>query len=379
MSEKINISDIDKNMKIGDNNADDLDFYTVDDEPFELDGLYWHNKGERLRRLPKNVKISTGVNVLAWHTAGVMLRFKSDTDVVRIKVKLRHSSHGGHMPATGSCGFDIYVGSHRAKFYAGTTKIAFDTVGYDVNVFGPAKVKKMREFTIHFPLYSGISTLEIGLTKNSQLLPPSPWQDPRPIVVYGTSIQQGGCASRPGMCHTNIMSRMLDRPFINLSFSGSAMGEKEMAQTMAEIKDPAMFILDYDANAMIDGLRATLSDFIDILREKHPEVPILLISALPRKEQYGDENEFPTLLEHEKEFETDKGYPSNRFDFTQIHLDELKRRREAGEKNIHFIDGTTLLGDEPLEALVDGLHATDLGFYLIAKRTAPVIERILSL
>lgn len=47
-----------------------------------------------------------------------------------------------------------------------------------------------------------------------------------PIVLYGTSIAQGACASRPGMAWGNIVSRSLEIPLINLGFSGNGKLEK---------------------------------------------------------------------------------------------------------------------------------------------------------
>ena len=158
------------------------------------------------------------------------------------------------------------------------------------------------------------------------------------------------------------MSRMLNRPFVNLAFSGSAKGEPAMAETIAKIKNPAMIILDYDANAQIAGLKKTLSDFIDIIRSKHPETPILLVSKLPYAE----------------EFHNNFQYTNDRLAYTTIHTSEIKKRRENGDKNIHFLDGTTLYGSDPSECTVDGCHATDLGFYKIAQNMAPVIENILT-
>ena len=155
---------------------------------------------------------------------------------------------------------------------------------------------------------------------------------------------------------------MLNRPFINLGFSGSANGEPAMAHVMADIKDPALLVLDYDANAGVERLRRTLPVFIDILREKHPHTPILLISRLLFAAEFAGEETFIPI----------------RKDFTTIHISELEKRRAAGDQNIHFLDGSTLFGADPSECTVDGVHATDLGFYQIARHTAPVIARILA-
>ena len=340
-----------------------ISWHDMEEPGFSLEGLNWHQPGGILRRIPEKSFVSARVNALADNTAGVMLRFRSDTTLVKIEVKLKpwDETFNWHMPQSGSAGFDLYIGSGLTKIFAGSTRCAFGSKEYEMLMFKTDQGGVMREYTLNFPLYSGVKSLKIGLSENAVIQPPTPWRDPRPVVVYGTSIQQGGCASRPGMCHTNIMSRMLDRPFLNLGFSGAGNGEPEMAGLLAEIPDPAMYVIDYDANAGALRLRETLPPFIDIIREKHPEVPILLVSRLPMK----------------NEFLTPTAYIPDRQKLTEIHLNELARRRKAGDRNIHFLDGSTLYGPDPSECTVDGTHATDLGMYFIAKNMGPVIERIL--
>ncbi len=350
------------NMDFTEQKQDGIDWYTVDAPGFVLDGLYWRKPGDSFHRLPPGGTVSPGVDFHAWHTAGVMARFCTDASEIRIHAALKKYNKMDHIPCTGLMGFDLYTGSHTAKYYTRTSRFDQNCQEYDVTIFGPDAAKKIREFTLHFPLYAHPAKLMIGLSKDSQILPPSPWKDPRPIVVYGTSIQQGGCASRPGMCMTNIMSRLLDRPFLNFGFSSSANGEPAMAEIIARIDNPAMIVLDYDANAGVVRLEKTLSRFIDILREKHPKVPLLLVSRLP----YAREIAEPLECNQE------------RLALTSIHLKELQTRRATGDENIHFLDGATLYGSEPSECTVDGVHATDLGFFNIAHRMAPVIERLLT-
>lgn len=357
------IRKIDKNMDFTTCDAEEMDWYTVDDEPFAFDGLYWRKKGGNFRRMPDDYSISPGIdNTLSWHTTGAMLRFITDADEIRIDVKLHHNQRMDHMAATGSMGFDLYCGTGSAKRLIRTARFDRNMDEYCVPIFElGTRIRREREFTLHFPLYCGVKNFRIGLKHGAVVKAPSPWCDDRPIVVYGTSIQQGGCATRPGMCHTNIMSRMLNRPFINLGFSGSGMGQPVAAELLAQVENPAMFILDYSANAKNDGLRQTLTGFIDILRARHPSTPVLLVS----RTMYIEDHETPS-------------YTSYRLEQTRLYLDELQRRRENGDNNIHFIDGSTLYGDAGAECTVDGVHATDLGFYMIARRMAPVIEEILS-
>ncbi|MBO5821937.1 MAG: hypothetical protein J6R86_02880, partial [Lentisphaeria bacterium] len=216
------IRKIDKNMDFINGKTDGFDWYSVDDEPFVLDGLYWRKSGEPFRRLPLGYSISGGIDAtLSWQTAGAMLRFVSDADEIRINVKLHRNARMDHMAAVGSMGFDLYCGAGSNKKYVRSARFDRALDEYIVPLFELGdRPHKEREFTVHFPLYCGVEEFSIGLNNGASVKAPSAWCDPRPVVVYGTSIQQGGCASRPGMCHTNIMSRMLNRPFINLGFSG---------------------------------------------------------------------------------------------------------------------------------------------------------------
>ena len=362
-AKEVKIGEVDKNMVAQNPLRSGVEWYSIDSKNMKLDGLHWRKTGEPLRRIPLDASVSKGVDSLSWNTAGVMLRFKTNAKEIRLDVQLWHAHRMDHMTYIGSLGFDIYQGSGTAKYYRQSTRITSGKNDFVVRLFGPVAEAKMREFTIHFPLYAGVKDLKIGLTPGAVIEPPTSWADERPIVVYGSSIQQGGCASRPGMCHTNQLSRMLNRPFLNFGFSGSGKGEPAMAQVLADIKNPAMYILDYDANARVNGLRNTLSNVINIIRAKHPETPILLVSRLPYASEFGDSNECT----------------EDRRQYTEIHLKELQKRRAAGDKNIHFLDGTTLYGDDPTECTVDGVHGTDLGFYMVARRMAPVIRRILNL
>ena len=357
------ISKYDKALAVTNETLDGMDWYSVDTPNVELNGLSFRKTGECLRRIPLEATISSGVDHLSWSLAGVMLRFKTDSREIRVHAKVGHTNRVGHMAHIGIMGFDLYVGSGSSKYYVGSFRFDFNQDEYNVKVDCPFPEQKIREYTINFPLYSGLEYFRFGVTAGSTVELPTPWKDPRPVVVYGTSIQQGGCASRPGMCHTNIMSRKLDRPFINMAFSGSGKGEPQMAELIAKINNPAMFVLDYDANVNCDALEETLPTFIDILRKTHPTVPILLVSRLPHIEEFLGEPECS----------------AERLRYTTIHLNELKRRRDMGDKNIHFLDGISLYGEDPSECTVDGCHATDLGFYMIAKRMAPVIERILTI
>ena len=97
-----------------------------------------------------------------------------------------------------------------------------------------------------------------------------------PLFFHGTSILQGGCASRPGMAHTNILERWLNRECINLGFSGNALLDLEIAELIATV-DASMFVLDFLPNATVEQMKERAEKFYSIVRSKHPDTPILFV------------------------------------------------------------------------------------------------------
>ena len=231
------------------------------EEPFELTGFPWFARDHLYRRLPVTPahKITPAVDSLAWCTAGCKVRFRTNSSRILLRVKLQDNEIMDHMPRTGSNGFDLYTGAPGKEVYYYTTRA--NDAGYDFEIFRNPR-RKCETITIHFPLYKGVDSLQIGVDNDAKVLPPEPYKEGY-IAVYGTSITQGGCASRPGMASTSILSRMLKRHILNFGFSGSGKGEPEMAKILSEL-DPVMFWLDFQANAG-DAYLENLENFIRIL------------------------------------------------------------------------------------------------------------------
>lgn len=331
--------------------------------PFRLAGFAWFEQDHVYRRLPVKPPwpIRPEVDALADCTAGGQVQFRTDSPRLAVRVVLAGPPDLYHMPATGQCGFDCYVGPPGAMCYLGTAKFDRTCSTYE-HVFFAQAAPEMRCITLNFPLYQGVRSVEIGIAPDVQLLPPPPYEDARPIIVYGTSIDQGGCASRPGMAFTNILSRQLNRPVINLGFNSNGRGEPELARLIGLIPAPALIVLNYEANACWDGiLERTLTPFIAILRESHPHAPILVLSRTPKAREMLDRSEHAGRLE--------------RLEFQRR---TVRRRFEQGDARTHFLSGEVLWGEDGVECTVDGEHPTDLGFARMASCLDPIVRRILA-
>ena len=223
--------------------------------------------------------------------------------------------------------------------------------GYEGIVDVPGK--DMKDVLINFPLYSDVSELYVGLSESAKVEAPAPYSLEKPVVYYGSSVTQGGCASRAGTSYQGFISRELDIDYINLGFSGSAKAEKEMYEYISKL-DMSVFVMDYDYNTTsAEELQATHERMFLAIREAQPELPIVILT-LPKY----------TLPE-----------------WARVRRDIIRSTYERalarGDKNVYFIDGPTLMALCGDEGTVDTTHPTDFGFYSMASAVSKVLREIL--
>jgi lysophospholipase L1-like esterase len=341
-----------------------LRWHAVNAAAFRLEGFPFYEVDGIYRRLPAKppAQLPEAVHYLANNTAGGQIRFRSDSGRVAIKVTLSGAGKMVHMAFTGQNGFDLYVGPPAEARFWNAAKYEMKDLGYELMLFELAE-RETREFTLNFPLYTGVKEVLVGLDPDARVEAPTPRALPGRVVVYGSSITQGGCASRPGTCYTNILSRRLNVEFVNLGFSGNGRGEEEVARSVALVPDPAMFVLDYEANCVsVELLSETLPRFAEVIREQHPETPVLMVSKI----RYGREALNPALLQY-------------RTDCMAVKKKLVAERRAAGDARLHFFDSSGVLGEDFDECTVDGVHPTDLGFVRMARGFEPVYREILGL
>jgi len=351
---------MDSNMVLKKADANGIIWFDAKEKPFDLVGFEWINQDTVYRRLPVNPdwEITIHVDGLSNHTAGGQVRFSTNSKKILVKVELAGKSNMYHMPATGQSGFDLYVRDNGVQRYIRTTRFPHDSVNYQYELY-KSDESKFHDYTINFPLYNGVKSLQIGIEQESVLQAPPAFSFGGKIVIYGTSITQGGCVSRPGMVYSNILSRKLDAQFVNLGFSGNGKGEPALANLINQISDVSFIILDYEANVG-NALSETLEPFIKILREQHPETPILVMSKIRYANYYRNSPAY-------------KPYIDNR-NFQKNLINEIAN---AGDENIYFLDGSKVLGDDYYECAVDGVHPSDLGSDRIADALLTKIQNIL--
>ena len=344
------IEKVDKNFKVETNiQKDDIKFYNPEEKPFKIYGVFKENGC--FRRMPESVakNVSEGVFYHHINTAGGRIKFKTDSKYVAVNVKLSQKSKMPHIPFTGSIGLDMYDGVKYVKTFVPPISVEDSFEG--VIDF---EDEKMHDVTINLPTYSGVSEIYIGLSENAKILESEPYKNKKPIVYYGSSITQGGCASRPGNSYQAIIERRNNLDYINLGFSGSAKAEDEMIDYIKNL-DMEIFVYDYDHNApTVEYLENTHKKMFDKIREKHPTLPIIMMTK-PKYEQTEYAVKFKNVI--------------------QKTYDEAIKN---GDKNVYLLDGQELMKIAKYDGTVDGCHPNDLGFFSMAKAVGDVIEKILN-
>lgn len=335
------------------------------DARFPVEGAAWApgDRAHRFDRLPAAARATVRPEVwtLAQDSAGLHLHFVTDAETIRVRWKLRRSNRLtlSHLPATAASGLDLYVNDAGHWRFVAVARPERPDENERVLVSGLARAR--REFRLHLPLYNGVESISLGLPPGATLAPAAgPGPARKPIVFYGTSVTQGGCASRPGMTYPALLGRDLDWPVVNLGFSGNAKCEPELAGLLAGL-DVAAFVLDPLGNLEAAQAVERIEPFYRALRKRHPETPIVLLEGL----NYTD-----TAL-----VDARRRLVAERNSFLRKFHDQVKA---AGDRHVHYVPSSLLLGEDG-EDTVDGTHPTDLGFTRMAEGIAPVLREALGL
>ncbi len=325
------------------------DLLWYDAKELAVEGKGWTDTEGFYNRLPARAKnvVPDAVWSLSGNTAGIAVRFVTDSS--RIAATWDGGGAMNHMAATGNSGLDLYARRDGRWVFCGVGRPRTVRTTADLATGLPPGPT---EYLLYLPLYHGTTDLQVGIEPGATLAkaPPRPAERARPIVFYGTSITQGGCASRAGMCHAAILGRWLDREVINLGFSGAGKMEPAVVDLLSEL-DPAVYVLEALPNMTTERVRERIQPSVRRLREARPDTPILLVES-PLN---GDAN---------------PGNVALREAFDALTKD--------GMKHLYYLEGADQLAG-PENGTVDGVHPTDLGFYRMAVAYRPTLERILGL
>lgn len=336
----------------------------IDAQELRVINKGWDNTLGKYTRIPAYLRDS--VRKELWErsqcSAGIAVRFATNSSRVGVKYKLLWDTHMLHMADTGLKGTDLYIHEGDSAWrHVNTNRPKADTLKMCEKIYVEHLDSTMKEFMIYFPLYDGVQDLWVAVDSGAVITPGNPRliRDDKKIVAYGTSILQGGCASRTGMAATNIIGRELNCEVVNIGISGEGKMDNCMAGAMAQIKDADLFLIDPVPNCTEMMCDTLTYDFINILRKARPDVPIVMLEG-------------PI-------------YPYARYDASMGNYLPRKnaafrrnyeRLKAENPENLYYVTSECLDGVED-DGTVDGIHLTDLGFRHYADKLVPILSPLI--
>ena len=292
-------------------------------------------------RLPFSYKdrVRKPVWDLSKSSAGLSIRFLSNSSTISAKWEVLNDFKMNHMPDTGIKGIDLYFKNENQWQYIATGR----PEGFHNQYTLVENMNNdLREYKIFLPLYDGVINIEIGIDSTS-FIEKSKENLMKPIIFYGTSITQGGCATRPGMAHTNIISRNLDIDVVNFGFSGNGRMEQPIAELISE-SEPLFYVIECMPNMLsAEHVSKSTIPLVNTIKKKNPDTPILFVDYF---------STFSMLDNH----------VTRDIDLMNKALKtEFDKMVDDGYENIFYIQSENALGSDN-EGTVDGVHFTDLGF-----------------
>lgn len=324
-------------------------------------------------RLPRDIRDSIGKGRNLWDrqecSAGIAIRFATDSRSIGIRYELFWDTHMIHMADTGLKGTDLYILEGDSVWrHVNTVRpyVKKDSNGKKTKVVESTYVERldgeMHEYIIYLPLYDGVQDNVLVVVDSTANLTPGNREiidSKKRVVAYGTSIMQGGCASRTGMAYTNIIGRELNCEVMNLGFSGEGKMDTYMAHALTRIPDVDVFLLDPVPNCTEKMCDTLTYNFVKILRDARPDVPIVMVEG-PLYPYARYDSMFKDYL------------PAKNAAYRRNY----ERLKAENPDNLYYVTNDNLDGVED-DGTVDGIHLTDLGFRHYADKMVPVLRPLL--
>lgn len=352
----MDITKIDKNFKMneGAEFQSNGNAFNIPCKPFLLKGGFYDEKDGFIRMpLDYAKKVSQSVYTLSSNTAGIRVLFSTNSNIIKIKAKLPYKCVFPHMTPIASMGFTL------VEVVDGEEKYVSNFIppqeGDEMVTSCDLKGGVVRDYIFYFPLYASVSSLTFEFEDGAKIYEYDKYRKIAPILYYGSSITQGGCASKASNTYQSYLSEWLNVDYINLGFSGSAKGEQAICEYLSNI-DCSVFVCDYDCNApSVEHLKETHYKLYETFRSnpKQKNTPIIFLTR-------------PSMF-----------WRVDCKSFEKVIVETYKKAIANGDKNVYLIKGANYYPKEVREhCYIDGVHPNDLGFYFMAKSIYKVLKKL---
>lgn len=332
-----------------------MKWITFPDSSLPVFGMPWFEENApKLWRLPASAssRLPNAVRGLMRHSSGGRIRFSTDSSKLQLRIDAPNVRVMRNMSPIGCRGFDVYVDG----VYWNSDFVQKE--GEQTLALFAGAHHKSKQVTIYLPLFQEARVLAAGVDADAEIGPPKPFAKERPVVFYGSSIAQGGCACRAGMTYEAILARRLNVDFVNLGFSGAGKAEPEVVDLVAQL-DACCFVFDLGKSFRLQPAEV-YGAMLDKVRAAHPSTPLVCVTPIFSTREFYDAK-YTEISVHTR----------------NVMRQAATQRIEAGDTNVHLIEGLDLLGSTNADMLHEGVHPTDWGFVQIADRLEPLLRSVL--
>ncbi len=368
MGKEFKIEEVDKNFANTTVANDNFKEYKIPSDKFNLFGAKFE-EGYGFYKIPKkqidamNESYRPSMNWGNLCTSGVRLAFSTDSTRLKLKVKMFAFCRSSEMSILATSYFTLVEVTKTGEevlvnhlFDSWKTEPMFDP---ELEISCYLKGNDVKDYILYFPTYSGVTSLSVYLDADSQVEKFNPYKDVKPILYYGSSITQGGSATRADNAYQAVVAKRNKIDYMTFAASGSAKAQPEVVDFLCSV-DCSVFVCDYDHNApTAEYLRQTHLPLYKKFREKQPNTPIIFMSR-------------PSAF---REFEVTCREGNER---TQIILDTIEYAKSQGDNNVYFVDGRSMFPYDARELCMSGeSHPNTLGFMFMAFAVEEVLNKIL--
>jgi lysophospholipase L1-like esterase len=253
--------------------------------------------------------------------------------------------------------FDVYIDGQLCKHSAAETSSDENTL-----ILFEGLDDHEKEIIIYLPHVQEVEITAIGVDPNTKFgAPEHRFARSLPVVFYGSSVCQGSGALNPAQTYEAILCRDLNLDFVNLGFGGAGKAEANVV-ALVNAAPACCYVFDLGKSYGTQDASAFKALLITI-RHGHPNVPIVVITPITS----AKEDKEPSYSERSTHTRT-------------VMRDSAKALIEAGDKQLYLVEGESLIGFNEHDVLShDGVHPSNQGYGVIAKKLAPVLRKALSL
>lgn len=263
----------------------------------------------------------------AQSTTGVRLRFQSDSSELKLKFKLAPES------LNRGSQFGVFIDGKWQKSYDFKPKDGEDC-SFGIQVAG----KKMRHYEITLPSFSNPIFQGVSIDDGAILKADPMRKSSKVYVAFGDSITHGvGQGSATYQTYAYLLAKKLGYDYFNLAVGGGKISVPAAEQLKDWKKVDLITVLIGYNDWCFEGkspetYRAKYKDFLQEIRKNHPQTEIYCISLLYTKNKKAKKTDF-TPAEFRSSLES-----------------LVKELQQAGDKNLHCIEGDKITSEKNLQA-----------------------------